>query len=146
MLTLSYSVTTQAKIYKWTDQQGVIHYSATPPVVNSAKTKVEDIESKIRSHAGKASTQSTRTYNTYDTQQKLAKKKNKGQSIEEKLKGPNKRLVAYCMGQRRNLEQIKNNYRTTWVEKGKKVKLDQAQRKEKAKYLADQISKNCEGV
>ena len=55
LLALTLSITSiQAKIYKWTDANGAVHYSATPPKANKkSKIEVKDIEDKIRFAAGK---------------------------------------------------------------------------------------------
>jgi len=143
-LAISFSATTQAKIYKWKDSKGVVHYSATPPP-QKVKTKrsIENIEDKIRFAAGKyrpsAKTASKRPTSNRESANQEEK--------NNKLSAPSKKLVSFCKNQRKNLATLKSNYQNVWVEvDGKEQKLDQKQRQEKVNYLIKAIKDNCEGV
>ena len=140
-LTLTYSINTPAKIYKWTDAKGVVHYSATPP---ATKKKVKNIESEIRLAAGK--------HRPSKTDKKEANTENSQKAKEEKAEGselssPDKKLIDYCKSQRNNLKSLKNNFRNVWIDpSGKKTKLNQKQRQEKVDYLKNRIEKDCDEV
>lgn len=138
-LVLLASVNTHAKIYKWTDANGQTHYTAHPPAQTKQKIKSENIEDKIKSHAGK-----------YRPPSKTASKESseEGESNEgETLSGPDKKLVKYCDSQRNNLKQLKKNFRNVWIDiKGNKTNLNQEQRKEKVAALEGQIKENCSEV
>ena len=137
-LVLLMSVNTHAKIYKWTDANGQTHYSAQPPAQTKQKIKAENIEDKIKSHAGK--------YRPSKTASKKSNEEGESNS-DEQLSGPDKKLVKYCDSQRNNLKQLKKNFRNVWIDiKGKKTNLNQEQRKEKVSALEGQIKENCSEV
>ncbi len=143
ILAITFSVTSiQAKIYKWTDANGAVHYSATPPKSNKkSKIDVKDIEDKIRFAAGRP-----RTSNSNQTiEGPVAESENKKES--DKLAPPSAKLIKYCKSQRSNLKKLKDNFNTTWVSaSGKKSLLSQKQRKEKVKEIRKSISTECIGV
>jgi len=136
-LSLTYSINTQAKIYKWTDAKGVVHYSATPPAI---KKKVKNIESEIRLAAGK--------HRPSKSDKKEENQKDKDQKTEEsELSSPDEKLVDYCKSQRNNLKSLTNNFRNIWIDpSGKKTRLNQKQRQEKVDYLKNRIEKDCKEV
>ena len=137
-LTLTYSINTQAKIYKWTDAKGVIHYSATPP---ATKKKVKNIESDIRLAAGK--------HRPSEADKKEANTDNKQKAKEQEdeaseLSPPDKKLIDYCKSQRDNLKILKKNFRNVWIDSsGKRTKLNQKQRQEKVDYIKNRIENDC---
>lgn len=140
-LTLTFSFNSQAKIYKWTDSKGVVHYSATPPTTKEESRKsIKNIESKIRLAAGKYK----------PNKKELAKNKQAGDEQENKnseLSPPDKQLVDYCKSQKNNLKNLKNNFRNVWIDaSGKKTKLNQKQRQEKVDHLKNRIKKDCQEV
>ncbi len=138
-LALLVSTSANAKIYKWTDTNGVTHYSANKPV--QKKIKSENIEDKIRFAAGKHKA-TTKTASTAQTKAKPTDSKEKS-----KLSGPNAELQSYCNNQRSNLEQLKKNFRNVWKDMdGKKTKLDQKQRQDKVDYLQRRITEDCSEV
>jgi len=136
-LALILTVNSQAEIYKWTDANGTVHYTAQPPVQSKKKIKAKNIEDQIRSAAGR-----------YKAPEKSATEKKDGETGEEtKLSGPSKQLLSYCKKQRENLSQLEKNYTNIWIDiKGKKTRLDQKQREEKVKSLRSQIKENCAEV
>ena len=135
------TINSQAEIYKWTDAKGVTHYSAQKPT--QQKIKSENIEDKIRSAAGK--------YQASSGQTSQAPAKNTAKSNDSKSKtklaGPSAKLVSYCKSQRKNLAQLKKNYRNVWKDKdGKTSRLDQKQRQEKVNQIQKSITAECAGV
>jgi len=144
-LTVTFSINSHAKIYKWTDSKGVTHYSATPPAKSTkSKQKVKNIEDEIQRAAGKHRPKQAKTKNK-DTQKKNVEKKET--ESESELSPPDKRLVDYCRGQKNNLASLTNNFRNVWIDaKGKKNRLNQKQRQEKVDYLKERIEKDCQEV
>ncbi len=107
------------------------------------RVKAKNIEDEIKAAAGKyrPPANATATKNDADTDTEKAKVNG------EELAGPDKKLVSYCTNQRRNLEQLKKNFRNVWIDvKGKKTNLDQEQRKEKVAYLQQRIAEDCKEV
>lgn len=141
-LTLTFSINTYAKIYKWTDTKGVVHYSATPPASKKkAKEEVKNIESKIRFAAGKHRSSKVAK------KEKSTENNQKKEKDETELSPPDKKLLDYCKSQRSNLKSLKNNFRNIWVDQtGKRTKLNQKQRQEKVDYLANRIKQDCAEV
>ncbi|HFC93251.1 MAG TPA: DUF4124 domain-containing protein [Leucothrix mucor] len=121
---------TEAKVYKWKDAEGVMHYSSVPP---KPTEKVSDLKDDLRITDNKAVAHKSKAENNTDTE---ANKKKKNR--EKKRKKRN-----YCNGQRRNLELLKRNLNVKWIEKGKSTKLSAEQRKDKLRSLEDSISTNC---
>ena len=143
LITLTLSITsTQAKIYKWTDTNGAVHYSSTPPKTNKkSNLNVKDIEDKIRFAAGKPRASSSK--------QSIEGPVSEGKDEKEssKLAPPSPKLIKYCKSQRSNLKQLKENFNTTWVSaSGKKALLSQKQRKDKVKEIRKSITTECVGV
>ena len=128
------TMVSQAEIYKWTDAKGVTHYSAQKPI--QQKIKSENIEDKIRFAAGK-----------YQASSRQAPKTTANSKKKTKLTGPNKKLITYCKTQRKNLAQLKKNYRNLWKDKdGKTSRLDQKQRQEKVNQIQKSITAECAGI
>ena len=144
-LTITFSMSAHAKIYKWTDSKGAVHYSATPPKTQKkAKLKVKNIESEIRLAAGKSHPAKNKVKNKdKDANQEEVDQKNKN----SELSPPDKKLVDYCKTQKTNLESLKNNFRNIWIDpSGKRTKLNQKQRQEKVDYLKSRIKRDCNEV
>lgn len=137
------SVNTHAKIYKWTDANGQVHYTAQPPTQKKLRVKAKNIEDQIKSQAGKyRAPKAEKTASTIDTKTDSEESKS-----EDELAGPDKQLMKYCNGQRNNLKQLRKNFRNIWVDaKGKKTALNQEQRKEKVATLQDEINSACSEV
>lgn len=131
--------TANAKIYKWTDANGSVHYSATPPKQKFNKIKAKNIEDEIRYATGRPK---------YPSAGKAESKAvDKNSKEDEKLAGPSKKLIKYCKQQRTNLRKLKENFNTKWVDhKGKETQLTQKQRKDKVKEIKKSITAGCVGV
>jgi hypothetical protein len=135
-LALFLTLNAQAEIYKWTDANGNIHYSAHPPA--KQKVKSQDIEDRIRSAAGKYRA-STKSSSEKDSEDKSGE--------EVKLSGPDQKLIKSCKGLRKSEGQLQKNYRNIWIDNdGKKTLLDQKQRKEKIQLIKKQIKEFCSDV
>jgi hypothetical protein len=137
------SANTHAEIYKWVDENGGVHYTAQPPVHKTKRVKAKNIEDEIKAAAGKyrppAETAAAPNNDSTDTQ--------KTEVNSETLAGPDKKLINYCNNQKKNLEQLRKNFRNVWIDvKGEKTNLDQEQRKEKVAYLQQRIAEDCKEV
>jgi len=131
------TMNSQAEIYKWTDAKGVTHYSAQKPIQKEIKS--ENIEDKIRFSLGK--------YQASSQKQSKDSAESKDSKNKTQLAGPNAKLVSYCKTQRKNLAQLKKNYRNLWKDKdGKTSRLDQKQRQQKVKKIQKSITAECAGV
>jgi len=140
-LALLMSVNVQAKIYKWTDANGQVHYTAQPPAQKKLRVKAKNIEDKIRANAGKYRPPTKTKVAATDTDDTSENKS------DEKLSGPNAQLVKYCDSQRNNVKQLRKNFRNVWIDaNGKKTSLDQKQRKEKVAMLEAKIKTDCSDV
>ncbi len=143
-LALVISVSSQAKIYKWTDANGQVHYTAQPPAQTKQRIKATNIEDQIKAKAGKYRAPKNATKAVATDIEPKSDSENKN---EEDLAGPDKQLIKYCDGQRNNLKQLKKNFRNIWIDaKGKKTNLTQEQRKEKVAMLQNEINSNCSEV
>jgi hypothetical protein len=129
-----------AEIYKWTDANGQVHYSATPP---RKKVKTKEIGNEIKMAAGKfdpasvkpeSDTEESDTDNTDDASQTDGKNK------------PTKERLAYCKTQRKNLALLENNKNIRWKSFGKETELNDAQRKSKINQIKSQITSECKGI
>jgi hypothetical protein len=141
------SSSTYAEIYKWTDENGTIHYTATPPMQKQKRIKATNIEDEIRSAAGKYRPSANGTTKTGAETNTAASAKSPENKKDEELAGPDAKLIEYCDNQRNNVEQLKKNFRNVWIDvKGQKTALDQEQRKEKVEYLNKRIQEDCKGV
>lgn len=145
-LSLFLSMSAQAEIYKWSDSNGGVHYTATPPAQSKKKIKSEDIETTIRAQAGK-SKPVDKEIATANDDSSSPDENNNDKKVETELAGPDKKLKNYCKSQRNNLVQLKKNFRNVWIDvKGEKTNLTQEQRKQKVDYLKTRIKEDCAGV
>lgn len=143
-LSLIISLSSQAEIYKWVDENGGVHYTATPPQQKKKRIKATDIADEIRAKAGKYRPPSKSESSADQTSNSGEESKN---SEDTNLAGPDKKLIEYCKNQKNNLVQLKKNFRNVWIDvKGKKTNLTQEQRKEKVDYLMKRIAEDCADV
>ncbi len=137
---LVFSMNAQATIYKWTDANGQTNYTAQAPTQEKQRIKAKNIEDEIRANAGKYRPPSK-------TKIANASTASDDSNTEEKLAGPNKKLIKYCDSQRNNIKQLKKNFRNVWIDvKGKKTSLNQEQRKAKVSMLESKIKEDCADV
>lgn len=124
---LSFAIT-EAKVYRWKDASGVIHYSSTPP---KPTEKVSDLKNDLRITDNKSIAHKNH-------QETTTKKENKKNIRSKKTRKRN-----YCNGQRRNLALLKRNLKVKWIENGKSIKLSADQRHEKLRSLENSINADC---
>lgn len=143
-LTLSFSVlstNTQAKIYKWTDAKGQVHYSAKPPT--QKKVKAKEIEDKILMSAGKYDPSTMSKAKVAEERNEESEEKKGSKNSKSK---PTKQLIDFCKNQRKNLKLLTNNQNVVWEQFGKKSNLTAAQRKAKMKKIKSDITEECKGI
>lgn len=142
LLALTFSMNCHAEIYKWTDNKGQVHYTATPPT--QKKVKAQEIEDKILMSAGKfdPSTVSENKETTADKEEDAEESSTKTGANSK----PTKQLIDFCKGQRKSLKLLKSSQNITWKRLGKETKLTAAQRKAKIKETKSSITKDCKGI
>lgn len=144
-VTFSLSQTLHAKIYKWTDSEGKVHYSATPP--KDANTKAENIEDKIKLSVGKAQPITTHhvvTKTPEEPIEELAVRQNSAQ--DEINKSESKAKMAYCNGLRHNIHTLESSKKVNIAEEGVLKPLDSKQHKERLSKEKSNLEKNCSTV
>jgi len=92
--TISLSQAVHAKIYKWTDNEGRVHYSATPP--KDTKEKAENIEDKIKFNIGKKQPAKSHHTSESKTEKEGDQNAKKTASKEKYSEDTSKARVAYC--------------------------------------------------
>ena len=127
-----------AEIYKWTDKEGKVHFSATPP--KDTTTKAEDIEKEIKFKIGKVQPPSTVTTAATSDKSKATKTKagstaKPGKDRYANDKSPSR--LAYCNKLQRNINQLKA---------GKKNQLTAEKRASRLKADKAAMEKNCKGL
>ena len=141
-ITFSLSQVLHAKIYKWTDSNGKVHYSATPP--KDTGTKAENIEDKIKFNIGKVQPATTRV--VPKTEKGTTQEINNKKAIDKYKDDKSKARMAYCNGLKSNIHTLENNKNVNIAEEGNLKPLSS---KEKAARLAKEksnLKKNCSGT
>ena len=132
IIALSFLVFTlaEAKVYKWKDAEGVVHYSSTPPKpsekISDLKEDLHITDNKALAHKSQRETKAS------------AKEENNKKSHSQKTKKRN-----YCNGLRRNLVLLKRNLKVKWVQNGKSTELNAEQRQDKLRSLEESIDNEC---
>jgi len=137
-----------AEIYKWTDKNGKVHFSATPP--KDTSTKAVDIEKDIKFKIGKAQTGPTTP--TVIKQKKSESKKTEQASktkvaakdIYKGDKTPSR--LTYCNKLRGNINTLENSKNIKLVRKGETRPLTEEQRASRLKADKAMLEKNCKGL
>lgn len=147
LLAVGLSSTVQAEIYKWTDEDGKVHYSATPP--QGKTTTAEQIGEKIKFNVGKVQTttetaepEKTTTATTEETEaaEESAPKENiyKGDRSAAR--------VAYCQKIQNNIHILDNDANANVVEAGSSKPLEAAERAARLEKAKADLAKNCEDL
>jgi len=144
-VTFSLSQTLHAKIYKWTDGEGKVHYSATPP--KDTKTKAEDIEDKIKFNIGKAQPATTHHVASKKVEKKTAKEKSKIKAAQEKYKDDkSKARLAYCNGLKRNIHTLETSKHVNIAQEGNLKPLSSSEKTARLAKEKSNLEKNCAGM
>lgn len=143
-VTFSLSQTLHAKIFKWTDSEGKVHYSATPP--KDTKEKAENIEDKIKFNIGK--TQPTKSHHTSASKpEKKGDANNNQPAAKEKYsEDTSKARVAYCNGLKRNIHTLESSKNVNLAEEGKLKPLNTKEIGERLAKEKSNLEKNCAGL
>lgn len=124
----------EAKVYTWTDDSGIKHYSSVPP---RPKEKVSNLSDNLRI------TDNSSTAPKVEKKQDIAEKK---PSKGIKKKRPLNQAEAkqhYCDNQKNNLMLLTENTHVKWIEKGNETQLTNEQRKHKIRDLHKSIAEDC---
>lgn len=140
-ITFSIAQTAQAEIYKWTDANGKVHYSATPP--KDTSTKAENIEDKIKFNIGKV--QPSKAHHTKPKTTTKEKKDIKA-SREKYKKDRSQARVGYCNGLRRNIQTLENSKNVNITEKENLKPLSISEKAARLSKEKSNLDKNCEGM
>ena len=144
LLVLISTQTLQADIYKWTDKDGKVHYSATPP--KEPQKNIEDIEDKIKANIGKVQPSSTYKAPTEDATDST-KKKTANKKAKDRYKGDRSTArIAYCNGLKNNIHTMENNKNGNLVKEGEKKPLTTEQVTTQLKKDKENLAKNCIGI
>ncbi|RVU83945.1 DUF4124 domain-containing protein [Leucothrix sargassi] len=141
LLAVGTSQNLSAEIYKWTDKDGKVHYSSTPPKENPQSAQV--IGDKIKANIGKV--QPVTSYKANTTEKEEVKKTTK------KADNPyeNDRSAArvkYCENLKKNINTLENNKNINIIVEGNPTPISDTDKEERiAKYKAD-LEKNCENI
>ena len=142
--TISLSQAVHAKIYKWTDNEGRVHYSATPP--KDTKEKAENIEDKIKFNIGKK--QPAKSHHTSESKTEKEDDQNakKTASKEKYSEDTSKARVAYCNGLKRNIHTLETSKNVNLAEEGDLKPLNAKQISERLAKEKSNLEKNCAGL
>jgi hypothetical protein len=143
-VTVSLSQTLHAKIFKWTDSEGKVHYSATPP--KDTKEKAENIEDKIKFNIGKTQSSKSQATSESNTKNNDNENSNKKASKESYSEETSKARVAYCNGLRRNIHTLESSKNVNLAEEGKLKPLNTKEIGERLAKEKSNLEKNCAGL
>jgi hypothetical protein len=141
-VTFSFSQVGHANIFKWTDSEGKVHYSATPP--KDTKEKAENIKDKIKMHVGKAQPKTTyQAPSRPPSADELAEMGDKGNTKDNFQQAQSQAKVAYCNGLRSNIQTLETSKNVNIAEEGKLKPLDSEQKKARLAKEKSNFEKNC---
>lgn len=146
LLVLFGTQTLHADIYKWTDKDGKVHYSATPP--KEPQKNIEDIEDKIKANIGKVQpstaykatpkNEDATSTSTTKTSDKKAKDRYKGDRSTAR--------IAYCNNLKNNIHTMEKNKNGKLIKEGETKPLSSEQVSAQLKKDKGLLAKNCIGL
>ena len=125
---------TEAKIYKWEDAKGQVHYASVPP--NSSK-KTSGLTKDflfIKDH--RKPIKETKPNNLEN------KNKNKNNKTSSTSKIP-KAKRSLCNKKQKNLKMLLDNPIVTWIEEGKEIQLSGQLLEDKIEALQEDLAESC---
>lgn len=126
-----------ADIYRWVDQQGVLHYGAQPPANYKAELVVTGA---ARSKPAPSPENSAASTTEIDTPQQRALT----QQIQKEVAAQTAELKEYCSSARKNLAQLENNPRLTiQTESGEMQRLTEEERQARINETRQGITQHC---
>lgn len=143
-VTVSLSQTLHAKIYKWTDSEGKVHYSATPP--KDTKEKAENIEDKIKFNIGKTQPSASPQASESKTEKSGDDSNNKNAAKQKYSEDTSNARVAYCNGLKRNIHTLETSKNVNLAEEGNLKPLNTKQIGERLAKEKSNLAKNCAGL
>ena len=141
LATIGFSHSLSAEIYKWTDKEGKVHYSSTPPKEDPQKAQL--IGDKIKANIGKV--QPATTYkSSVKTSEKSTKPSKKADDPYKNDKSPAR--IKYCNNMKKNISTLEKNKNVDIVIEAKPSALSDAQKEARlSKYQSD-LEKNCKDI
>lgn len=142
---LSAPMMLQAKeYYKWVDEDGVTHYTQTPPKdPNTETTKIR--ASGAASSSAEAAQQ--RLQQSRESFMKAAEKREATQGMDEEEKAKYEKQKEHCDRARNNLKVISERARIKEKDKdGEYTILSDEAKQARMKENQDYIDKNCKGI
>lgn len=143
-VTFSLSQTLHAKIYKWTDNEGKIHYSATPP--KDTQTKAENIEDKIKFNIGKVPATARQAATNTPLQKSAAKSSSTTKANDKYKDDKSKARLSYCNGLKRNIHTLETSKNVNIAEEGNLKPLSSSEKKARLAKEKSNFEKNCAGL
>lgn len=140
MATISFSHTLNAEIYKWTDKEGKIHYSSTPP--KEDPKQAQEIGDKIKANIGKV--QPTTTYKKPSTTDET--KENTKKATDPYKNDRSAARIKYCTNLRKNITTLQNKKNVNLVIEGKPSALSDEQKSKHLKKYQSNLEKNCKDI
>jgi len=144
LLGLSLAVSVQAEIYKWTDDNGKTHYTATPP---PDPEKGKNIKEDIDMAAGSSSkTSNTNQANTDTTNTERNAQNNSQERKVENNKNQRRTREAFCDSQQATLADLQANEVVRWSESNEEAAriLSEKERQNKISQIEKTMTKACE--
>lgn len=124
-----------ATIYKWTDNQGQVHFGSQPPA-GYASERITTRSSNTRFFSEPASKQGT-GQGVGESQKEIDAR------VKRKVAQEQAELQAFCTGMRTRLAQLKNNPRLFTEIDGETVHMDEEERQRRIRETEDKISEFC---
>lgn len=157
LLVISASTTVSAKIYKWIDDEGQMHYTQRPAPAGKDATDIEqeirhaaDLPTSSSSKAAKAKVGKYGTKPAAETKNKDPEKKEVAEKRSEDDKQAEnsvaeyeKKLKEYCEKQTANLDALNSDTPIAWQDEGKTKLLSNSERKDKIESIQTSIEENC---
>lgn len=125
-----------ADVYKWTDDDGEVHFSDKP----AAGRKTEKLHIDTRTDEATAK----RLQQFEATAEANQRRREQAEAEAAEAAREKERIEAYCRESRARYEQLKNARRPQYVnEQGEREFIDEAQREEWLKAAQAEIDKHC---
>lgn len=140
LVTIGFSQTLSAEIYKWTDKEGKVHYSSTPP--KEDPKKAQQIGDIIKANIGKVQPSTTYTKKDVSDEAKTGEKK----ATDPHKTDRSAARIKYCGNLKKNIATIQKNKNVNIVIEGASSPLSDEQKNARlAKYQSD-LEKNCKEI
>ena len=140
LITIGFSQTLSADIYKWTDKEGKVHYSSTPP--KEDPQKAEKIGDKIKANIGKIQPPTTYKKPSGDGEpRKVAKK-----ADNPYKKDRSDARIKYCKNIKKNIETLQKKQNVNIIIEGTPSALSDDQKSKRLQKYQSDLEKNCKDL